>query len=118
MKIWKEFGSSHSSNITIVGTFQDKDRAEGAFDMIRDFVLGSWEERYPSLEEFNKQWQGTFPNVAYAGIFKEEYETGIDQQPDMQVENNIMTISHFRTDNIGGIIKLLRLTGAEEITIR
>ena len=118
MKIWKEFNSSHSNNITIVGEFSSPADLEKAFAMIEDFTLGSWEERYPSVEEFKEHWAINFhSDMKYSGITNEEYMTGIDNAPDISKDSGTVTISSFRNDNLGGLIKVLRRAGARKITI-
>jgi|GEM_PF-2560177 len=117
MKIWKEFNSSHSNNITIIGEFKDAQTLNHAFDMIEDFTLASWEERYPSVEDFKKYWSATFPNMLYTDVREEEFITGIDNEPDIEKNGNVITISRFRNDNLGGLIKILRHGGARKITI-
>lgn len=118
MKIWKEFNSSHSSNITIIGTFKNAGDAKKAFEMIEDFTLASWEERYPSIEEFTKHWAVNFhPDVPYIGLTDHDMETGIDNEPDIQIEGNTIKISRFRNDNFGGIARLMRFSGAGKIII-
>jgi hypothetical protein len=118
MKIWKEFNSSHSSNISIIGTFENIADADKAFAMIEDFALSSWEERYPSLKEFNAHWAANFhADVPYIGIFEEEIESGIDNAPDISKDGATISISSFRTNNIGGIIKLMRFAGADKVVV-
>jgi len=118
MKIWKEFNSSHSANISIVGTFKNINDADKAYAMIEDFALASWEERYPSLQEFNEHWASNFHvDVPYIGIFEEELQTGIDNAPVFQKDGTTISINHFRSNNIGGIIKLMRFAGADKIVV-
>lgn len=119
MKIWKEFNSSHSSNISIVGSFDDPKDAEKAYEMIKDFTLSSWEERHPSLEDFNEYWAIEFhPDIPYLGIFEEEIETGIDNEPDFELIDGKIKITHFRSNNFGGILKLMRFAGANKIVVK
>lgn len=118
MKIWKQFNSSHSMDITIVGTFTTAESAEKAFDMIEDFTTAGWEEKYPTLEDFNKAWEGTFTsNIRYVGVLEEELDLGIDNAPDFERDGNVITISSIRNNNIGGVIKLMRFAGAGKIVI-
>ncbi|MBL7902995.1 MAG: hypothetical protein JNK73_13440 [Bacteroidia bacterium] len=117
MKIWKEFNSSHSSNISIVGTFENVADAEKVIDLIKDFTLSSWEERHSSIEDFNNYWKGAFPNIPYTGITDHDLETGVDNTPDIELEGNNIKISSFRTENFGGIAKLMRFAGARKIII-
>lgn len=118
MKIWKEFNSSHSNNITIIGEFSNPADLEKAFEMIEDFALGSWEERYPSVKEFKEHWSVKFhSDMQYSGITQEEYMTGIDSAPTISHNESTVIISKFRNDNLGGLIKVLRHAGARKITI-
>lgn len=113
MKIWKEFGSSHSSNVCITGTFSSVEDAEKAYKLVEDFAMGFWEERYPTLEEFNENWSIEHPEIPYIGIFQDEYETGIDKTPDVELDGNTVKINHFSSNNIGGLIKLLYYFGGK-----
>ncbi|GEP98118.1 hypothetical protein [Chitinophaga cymbidii] len=118
MKIWREFNSSHSSNITIIGEFSEPKNLEKHYEMIQDFILGAWEERHASIEDFNDHWAKEFdPNVRYIGITNDEYFIGIDNDPDIKIEDGNLKISKLRMDNLGGIIKLLRFAGKCRITI-
>jgi hypothetical protein len=118
MKIWKEFNSSHSSNFTIIGKFENPSDLKKAYEMIEDFTLGSWEERYPSLKEFNEHWSEHFhPDVKYLGIFDEEFMTGIADSPKFEKTNDTIRIGHFTTNNFGGIIKLMAFAGAGKIIV-
>ncbi len=118
MKIWKEFNSSHSSNITIIGKFENATNAKEAFKMIEDFTLASWEERYPSVKEFNEHWAVNFhPDVPYIGLTDRDMETGVDNDPHITLEGDTIIISRFRTDNFGGIARLMRFSGARKIVI-
>lgn len=117
MKIWKEFNSSHSNNITIIGEFKKAD-LDKAYAMIEDFALGTWQDRYPSIKEFNEYWAANFhPNMEYSGITNEEFFTGITSTPDIEKDDGTLTISRFDNDNLGGLVKLLRLAGARRIIL-
>ena len=118
MKIWKEFNSSHSSNITIIGKFENAANAEEAFKKIEDFTLASWEERYPSVKVFTEHWAVNFhADVPYIGLTDQDMETGIDNEPDITLEGDTIKISRFRNDNFGGIARLMRFSGARKIVI-
>ena len=55
MKLWNSYGSEHSANLVMIGTFKDvasAEKAKAIIDKISDFVLNSDEEfegaqRYP-----------------------------------------------------------------------
>jgi hypothetical protein len=117
MKIWKEFNSSHSDDLSIVGTFENVNDAKKAFDIIEDFCLSSWEERYPSVKEFNKHWSTFNVNLPYI-LTQDDYQIGVDNEPDIRISGKSIEITHLRNDNIAGIIKLMRLAGTESILIK
>lgn len=118
MKIWQEFNSSHSSNITVVGKFETPENLEKAYEMIEDFTLGTWEERHGSFENFTEHWSEKFhPDVKYIDIKEDEYYLGIDREPDFSRTKDTITISRLRHNNLGGLIKLLQFAGARKISI-
>lgn len=111
MKIWNEFGSSHSDNISIIGTFRDATQAQKASDLIEDLVFGSWEERYPSVEGFHENWKAQFSWVEYM-VNQDDWETGIDNTPGFEIDGDQIRITDFRHAKIGGIMKALLYLGA------
>jgi len=118
MKIWKEFGSSHSSNVSIIGTFTNKNDAEDAFEMIKDFTLGTWEERHQSVQEFLEIWSKIFhPDLKYSSINETDYDLGVDNKPDFEINGSTITISRIRSTNVGGIVKLMLFAGAKSTNV-
>jgi len=118
MKIWKEFGSSHSENVSIIGIFSKVEDAEEAQPVIEDFILGAWEERYPSLTEFLEKWAVKFhPDIKYIGLSQNDYELGVDNKPIITFMGNKLTITHLRTSNVGGIVRLLLFAGAKSTLV-
>lgn len=118
MKIWKEFGSSHSSNVSVIGTFSDAKDAKAAIEMIKDFTLGEWEERHPSVKEFLEIWSEKFhPDLKYLSIYQNDYSLGVDNDPVIELVNNRIEISRLRTTNVGGIVKLMLFAGAKTANV-
>lgn len=118
MKIWKEFGSSHSENVSIIGTFSKVEDAKEAFPVIEDFVLGAWEERYPSLNEFLEKWSVKFhPDIKYIGLSQSDYELGVDNDPNVNIGELEIRITRLRTSNVGGIVRLLMFAGAKSTLV-
>jgi hypothetical protein len=106
MKIWKEFGSSHSANITIIGEFEDEKSAKIAFDAVEDIVNGSWEERHESGEKLTQHWRDKgIKNFPY--ISEEEYELGLENNADVDMDGKVVKISRFYTYNVNGILKVI-----------
>ena len=116
MKIWKEYNSSHSDNVTIVGTFADADKANNALEIIKDVALCSWEERFANVKEFAEKWKERFSSLEYE-FSDMELQSGIDNEPDIEVEDNTITISRYRSGNIGAIVKMMLKTGATGIQV-
>lgn len=118
MKIWKEFGSSHSSNISVIGTFTSNKDADEAYEMIKDFTLGSWEERHHSVQEFLEMWSEKFhSSLKYSSINETDYDLGIDNEPDFEINGSTITISKIRSTNVGGIVKLMLFAGAKNTDV-
>lgn len=118
MKIWKEFGSSHSGNISVIGTFVDSGTANEAFEMIKDFTLGEWEERHKSFEEFLNIWSERFPSeIKYISLTATDYSIGVDNEPDIELIGNEIQIRKIRSDNVGGIVKLMLFSGAKSANV-
>lgn len=118
MKIWKEFGSSHSENVSIIGTFTKIEDAKEALPVIEDFVLGAWEERYPSLNDFLEKWAMKFhPDIKYIGLSQGDYELGVDNEPKINMRDEQISITRLRTSNVGGIVRLLLFAGAKSTLV-
>lgn len=54
MKIWQSFGSEHSSNLVMIGKFEDVEEAEKAKTLIKDFIEKVDEERQEGNLEFDQ----------------------------------------------------------------
>jgi len=117
MKVWKEFGSSHSGNVTIIGEFSTAEKAETAFPMIEDFVLGCWEQRYPDVAGFVETWTAKDPNTPYIGLCEADYEIGVDDDPSVDCHDNQIVVTSLRSENVSGIVKILFHKGMKEIRI-
>jgi hypothetical protein len=118
MKIWKEFGSSHSGNVSVIGTFTDNENANKAFEMVKDFTLGEWEERHASVKEFLEIWSEKFhPDLKYSSINATDYSLGVDNDPDVEIIGNKIKISRIRSQNVGGIVKLMLFAGAKNTDV-
>ena len=117
MKIWQEFGSSHSANITVIGTFESEESAKQAFDVLEDFVNASWEERYESVKDFRRKWEAKLPNLQWDGLSEEDFDTGVDNSPSINLDGEQVTITDFRSENIKGIIKLMFRLNKKKVEI-
>lgn len=117
MRVWKEFGSSHSGNVTIIGEFDTAEKAKTAFPLIEDFVRASWEDRYPDVRGFIETWTAKDPNIPYIGLSEADYEIGADNDPDVAQHGNQIVVTHLRSTNVSGIVKLLFHKGMSEIRI-
>lgn len=118
MKIWQEFGSSHSSNITIIGKFKDAKVAQEAYDLVEDFINASWAEGYKDLAAFLNAWKDRETVLQVFQPSEDDFELGLDGDPELTRDENSVVISRFRSPNIGGIIKLMFAKESEEISIK
>lgn len=117
MKLWKEFGSSHSANVTLIGEFDNEEKAEEAFPLLEDFTRADWEERYEDVEAFKQAWATRESNLPRIGINQMDYKIGVDNNPDVEHQGNKVVISRLRSENVAGLIKILFLKGMKEIRI-
>lgn len=118
MKIWTEFSSSHSSDISIIGTFENADEAKGTYGIIEDFTVASWEERHATIDDFINKWKLDYPNLEYIdGLTEDMMNTGVDNHPHIRVVGNEIRISNFRSPNIAGIVRLFLFLGTTKIVI-
>lgn len=116
MKTWFEFSSSHSANVSVIGTFDSNEKAKDAINIVEDITLASWEERFSSIREFEDKWKDKYPYLPYK-VSESDMESGVDNTPDIEIVDDKIKISRFRSDNIGGIIKILMMTGAIKIDV-
>jgi hypothetical protein len=117
MKVWKEFGSSHSANVSIIGEFENRGRAEEAYRLIEDFTRGFWEGRYPDVDSFKEAWAAREPDVRHVDVTQMDYEIGLDENPEVEIRDNNVLVSHLRTDNVAGIVKIFFYKGMAKTTI-
>jgi len=123
MKIWKAFGSGHSARLTIVGEFTSVDDAELMKNLVDDFVNGIQNEEYKSMEEFWNAW--TSPRISedmqnmirYLGPGREDFEMGLDDTVCVERAGMSVTLSGFRTNAVGGVIKLMLCKFPTSVTV-
>ena len=120
MKIWRSYGSAHSARLTVVGEFENIDDAQLAEQVVEDYVNAGLEKRYPDAKAFNQAWQERIPAVIAIGPHKWDFENFIMTSDDVcetKREDTTVTVSHIRTAEIGGIIKLMLLKDPTEIKV-
>jgi hypothetical protein len=115
MKIWRGFGSAHSSQLTVIGQFKNVNDAQLAEQVVEDFVNASWEERYPDVKTFIKAWQTRVPYVIY--LNQGDFAMGIQKSCSVKRSDNILSVSDISSPEIGGIIKLMLTGGPIEVKI-
>lgn len=117
MKIWRSYGSAHSAQLTVVGTFANPEDAAFAREIVEDFVNGEWERRYPDHAAFIAAWKDRLPTLPLLPLRQYEFEMGTDSPYIVQQEEQTVTISEIKSGEIGGIVKLLLLKNPTEIKI-
>ena len=117
MKIWHSYGSGHSARLTVVGEFKTVDDAKIAEQVVEDFVNGAWEERYPDVAAFHAAWKDRLGGIQFLGPNQTEFDMGIDNGCDVARDGTTLTVSHIRSAEIGGIIKLMLLKDSAEIKV-
>jgi len=123
MKIWKGFGSGHSARLKIVGEFTAIEDAELMRELVDDFVNGIQNEKYRSMEEFWDAWSAAKVGEQFAGMIrwlgatKDDFEMGLDDTVDVKCEGTTVTVSGFRTNAVGGVIKLMLCKYPTSVTV-
>jgi hypothetical protein len=105
MKIWNEFGSSHSTNVTIIGEFKNHDDALLIKNMIEDLVLGC-EQGISNAQEFGKKWRSKIPGE-YIYMTKDEFNDDPDASVHIEINNKTLNIDVSKFNNFFGIIKIM-----------
>jgi len=117
MKIWKAYGSAHSANLTVIGRFRNIEDAQLAEQVVEDFVNANFGERYSDCGAFAKAWRDRLPAMELLGPSDRDYEMGIDAPCEMTRDKTIVKVSDIRSQEIGGIIKLMLLKDPEKIEV-
>jgi hypothetical protein len=117
MKIWRSYGSAHSARLTVIGEFTSEDNAQFIREVVEDFVNAAWEERYPDVGAFISAWKERLPGVFGLGPNQCDFDMGIDNSCDVERQVTTVTVSHIRSAEIGGIIKLMLLKQPTEIKV-
>jgi hypothetical protein len=117
MKIWRSYGSGHSARLTVVGSFKKEEDAKLAEAIVEDFVNATWEERYPDINAFREHWKDRVPALEFLGPNQIEFDMGLDDSCDIERNGLTVTVSHIRSGEIGGIIKLMLLEDSEQVTV-
>ena len=118
MKIWKSYGSAHSSHLTVVGEFTNVEDANFAREIVEDFVNAQWEQRYPDNAAFIEAWKARLPALPFFGPTQPDFEMGmIDEPCAVEQQKQTVTVSHIRSPDIGGIVKLMFLKRPTEVKI-
>jgi hypothetical protein len=117
MKIWRSYGSGHSAHLAVVGEFKNVGDAELAREVVEDFVNALWEERYKDLRQFLDAWKGRIHAIEFLGPTPDDMMGGLDNGCDVTREGTTVSVTGIRSNEIGGIIKLMLLKDAEPITV-
>lgn len=118
MKIWRSYGSGHSARLAVVGEFTTVEDAVLIEQVVEDFVNAQWEERYPDVRAFANAWSSRLSGVEVLGPNQAEFQMGLDNSADVVRSGTRVEVSHIRTAEIGGIIKLMLIKEPTEITVR
>ena len=116
--MWKEFGSSHSAHVTIIGTFADVKKAE----LVKDAITDLWDNFDPHAYEcvdaknpsqaFKDKWG---EQLCTYGITNDDMQVGSSTTTDIKVQDGVLTIQPGDTSNVFAFIKLLMQNEATEI---
>jgi len=118
MKVWKAFGSAHSADLTIIGQFRNEEDALLAEQVVEDFVNAAFEKHYPDAKAFCEAWESKLPGVIGLGPHESDFQLGINTPCTVGREGNRVSVSKLTFPNLNGIIRLMLLKDATEITVR
>jgi hypothetical protein len=116
MKIWRSYGSAHSANITVIGTFARVEDADVARQLVESFLRVDWGDEI-TVEEWFEEWKPKVPEVQYYGPSRSDFELGIDNEPDISRRGTTVEIGRIRSTQISGFVKLFMLKGATEVRV-
>lgn len=115
MKIWKEFGSSHSADITIVGEFENQKDAAIALPMIQDLIFGH-ENGIKDMKEFHEKWKNNL-NVHGLYLYNHEFNDDPDVTANIDINGENLTVKGYRSSIFEGIIKIMFMCKSKNIQI-
>jgi len=115
MKIWKEFGSSHSTSVTIIGEFQSNKETLLLKPMIEDLILGH-EQGTKDLKEFWGKWESKIPNE-FVYLTNSDFNDDPEASLHIEIDNNILQVGGSHLNRFFGIIKLMFAFNAKKIEI-
>ncbi len=116
MKIWQSFGSGHSANLSVIGTFNSVGDAETTKKMLEDFFRAAGEED-GDPDVFFDIWKDRFPIVRYYGPSKEEFQLGVDRDCDIEIDGTTVSVTNIRSVQIGGFVKLMLLKEPHDVKV-
>ncbi|HTW90584.1 MAG TPA: DUF6375 family protein [bacterium] len=130
MQVWRSYGSAHSADINIVGSFATVADAERAHELLADFLRTAFAatngkspddtDLQPVLSNFYERWKEKDPFIVYHGPSLEEFEGigwGDDGAAMPEKEGTQVSLRHIRTMDIGGIVKLMLVREAKDVAI-
>jgi hypothetical protein len=117
MKIWRSYGSGHSARLSVVGEFTTVDDAALIRQAVEDFVNGQWAEKYPDVSGFIDDWRERLPGVDGLGPNQSEFDMGLDDSCDVERSGTRVAVSGIRTNEVGGIIKIMLLKDPTEVKV-
>ena len=116
MKVWRSYGSAHSANITVIGTFSRVEDAEVAKQLVESFLRVDWGDEI-TVEEWFEEWKPKVPEVQYYGPSRSDFELAIDAEPDVSRRGMTVEVGGIRSTQIGGFVKLFMLKDASEVRV-
>ena len=117
MKIWRSYGSAHSANITVIGTFARVEDAGVARQLVESFLRVDWGDEITVEEWFEGLESRRFPRFSTMARADPDFELGIDNEPDISRRGTTVEIGRIRSTQISGFVKLFMLKGATEVRV-
>jgi hypothetical protein len=112
MKIWNSFGSEHSANLVMIGTFKDAASAEKAkhvIDKISDFVLNT-DQTFEGADRYPEAAMELLRTINFYSVSPAEFEQfRYEVMPRLEGDKLVL-----RTDDveISAVLKIMIEKGA------
>jgi hypothetical protein len=118
MKVWKEFGTSHSANVTIIGQFEMQSDAAIVYPMIKDLIFGH-ENGVESLKHFYEKWENNMPKQVGISVhlYEHEFNEDSDATASVEIKDNKIIVGNYRSSIFEGIVKLMFMFKVKNIQI-
>ena len=118
VKVWRAHGTSHSANLSVVGTFRDEQMATEAAEMIQDFIEGLRGGRYSNVRDWAKKWASRIPEVAMVVAGEGDVLLAQDEvEPSVSREGVTVTVESIHLMEFNALLTMMFVRYATRVTV-